>query len=114
MLPAGINFNDLPLIDSGENLDYMLGYEQKEGFCRIPMQNLGSILCLQTGAATDVATANYNRVQLNRALAKTGRVRSLAVPVDTAVLTPTRGDVILNRTSNNDPFRWDGAAWTAM
>lgn len=24
------------------------------------------------------------------------------------------GDVILNRTSNNDPFRWDGAAWTAM
>jgi hypothetical protein len=62
----------------------------------------------------NVDTNNGANANIVRAGAESIRCQSLTTPVPSTVLTPTRGDCILDSTSNNDPFRWSGAAWTAL
>lgn len=72
---------------------------------------LSGTCVIQMSACSFSNGANANIV---RSASEAIRVQSLDVPVPSTVLTPTRGDCILDSTSNNDPFRWNGSAWTAL
>lgn len=68
--------------------------------------------CLIDIAASDLQLGANPLV--TRAGSEAIRVRTLCAAAVPTTLTPSRGDVILNASANNDPYRYDGAAWAAM
>jgi hypothetical protein len=67
------------------------------GTMRIQMQN-----CIFSNGAN---------VNLVRSAAEAIRVQSDDTPVPSGILTPARGDIILDSSNNNDPYRYSGSAW---
>ena len=75
------------------------------------------IINFNGSSGTTVIRAHGNTFN-NAANANVARVASEAIrfispdtPVPSTLLTPARGDIILDSTKNNDPYRYSGSAW---
>ena len=58
--------------------------------------------------------ANGANANIVRSASESIRVQSTDLPVPNTILTPARGDMILDSVNSNDPYRWSGAAWVAL
>lgn len=75
----------------------------------IRISGVTGTMLIQAYATSISNGANPN---ISRAGAETIRFQSMDTSAPSGILTPARGDIILDSSNNSDPYRWSGSAWT--